>query len=111
MESPVLLLRVCLVLALYAIGLNGAPPARAGFWLVESEGSAPDNSIRLMVPCPFGSPADSLARTLARTLSGGLGRTVHVVNFPPGMAEWASADSNTIFLLSPDANLAAACGD
>ena len=113
------LFRVCLVLAsvLSATSSNVAP-ARAGFRSVASEESASGNSVRLIVPCPVGSPADMLARAFARTLSEGLGRTVHVVNLAPdsgnkspGEVERALADSNTIYFIAPGADLVASCGE
>lgn len=75
----------------------------------------PATTLRVLVPCPVGSPADIVARRLAQMLSVSADGQFHVENVPgtvnPTMAERALADGRTLLFLPADPTMPSACGD
>jgi tripartite-type tricarboxylate transporter receptor subunit TctC len=81
-------------------------------------GTQPDpaTTVRVLVPCPVGSPADIFARRLAQMLSESSDRQFYVENVPSDAVNAASAkqmqdDGRTVFFLSADPTQPSACGD
>jgi hypothetical protein len=76
----------------------------------------PGTTVRVLVPCPLGSPADIFARRLAQVLSKSSDRQFYVENIvsdavnSPAVQE-ALADGRTIFFGSADPTQPSACGD
>jgi hypothetical protein len=78
--------------------------------------AGPATTVRVLVPCPVGSPADILARRLAQMLSESSDRQFYVENVAsgavnPAAAQEAYADGRTIFFLPADPTQPSACGD
>ena len=76
----------------------------------------PTPRVRVLVPCPVGSPADIFARRLAQILSESSGRQFYVENVAsgavnPATVQEALADGSTIFFGSADPTQPSACGD
>jgi tripartite-type tricarboxylate transporter receptor subunit TctC len=76
----------------------------------------PGTTVRVLVPCPVGSPADIFARHLARLLSESSGEQFYVENVEsgvvdPGSAQEAQSNGRTIFFGSADPTQPSACGD
>jgi hypothetical protein len=81
-------------------------------------GTQPDpaTTVRVLVPCPVGSPADIFARRLAQMLSASSDRQFYVENVTSGAvntaaAREAQADGRTIFFGPADPTQPSACGD
>jgi hypothetical protein len=73
-------------------------------------------TVRVLVPCPVGSPADIFARRLAQLLSESSDQQFYVENVPSGAVNAASAkqmqeDGRTVFFLSADPTQPSVCGD
>jgi tripartite-type tricarboxylate transporter receptor subunit TctC len=76
----------------------------------------PGTTVRVLVPCPVGSPADIFARHLARILSESSGEQFYVENVEsaavdPASAQEAQAGGRTILFGSADPTQPSACGD
>ena len=81
-------------------------------------GTQPDpaTTVRVVVQCPVGSPADIFARRLAQMLSESSDRQFYVENIASdavnaASAEKMQADGRTIFFGSADPTQPSACGD
>ena len=88
----------CLRAALAALVLLALPPA-AQAW--------PDHTLRIMVPFAAGGPTDTLARLVARSMTGNLGRQVMVENVTgaggtlgAGQVAKAAPDGYTLLLIN-----------
>ena len=71
----------------------------------------PGVNLRLVVPCPVGSPADIVARQIARVLSESSNRPLDVENIPSGAEDQSQADDRTLLLRPANPALHSACGD
>jgi hypothetical protein len=76
----------------------------------------PATTVRVLVPCPVGSPADIFARRLAQMLSASSDRQFYVENVTsdavdPAAVQEMLADGRTLFFGSADPTQPSACGD
>jgi tripartite-type tricarboxylate transporter receptor subunit TctC len=83
--------------------------------LVETQFTRPsfpmDSSVRIVVPCPIGSPGDILARRIARDLSERSGRHFHVENLDAEAAGRAQSDENTMLFGPANPADTSSCGE
>lgn len=75
--------------------------------------TVPAPAVRIVVPCPIGSPADIFARHLAQVFAESSGRQFYVENVVAdagklGTAEKAQIDGDRIFF---GPTLSSSCGD
>ena len=79
--------------------LFGAAIALAALSHVASAQTVPDHSLRIIVPCAAGTPADLVARILAEGMSQISGQAAFVENIPAGEGP---IDMDTAHKLLPD---------